>query len=317
MGRGHVGHGTDLMLTRQATVIHNTKAGVVKHADLRDRLAKIFQEYGIREEFHAVEGGQGIGELVKGAVRSGSFAVVAAGGDGTVSTVASGLVGSEAFLGVVPVGTLNHFAKEIHIPLDVEGAAHAIAAGRIREVDVGEVNGRFFVNNSSLGLYPSVVREREQEQRLGRSKGAALVWATLAALRHHPSVLISLVSDDGKTVTRQTPFVFIGNNRYEMSGLKIGSRPSLETGKLAVYVLHREGALSLLRMGIEAVFGKLRNGVDFDFLLTDSVRIDVQRPDVDVATDGEISTFAPPLTYRTHPRGLRVLVPDEDPPAAN
>jgi diacylglycerol kinase family enzyme len=303
--------------SRQATVIHNTRAGVRKHEALCDRLDKIFQEHGIRTECHAVEGGRGIAALVQGAVRRGSFAVVAAGGDGTVSSVASGLVGSQSALGVVPVGTLNHFAKDMHIPLDVEGAAHTIAAGRVRAIDVGEVNGRFFVNNSSLGLYPSVVREREHEQRLGRSKGAALLWATLAALRRHPSAEIRLVADDGKTVIRQTPLVFIGNNRYEMNGLKIGSRPSLETGKLAVYVLHREGALSLLRMGIEAVFGRLRNGVDFDFFLTNSVRIEVRRPRVPVATDGEVSTFVPPLIYRTHRRALRALVPDGGSPQAN
>jgi diacylglycerol kinase family enzyme len=62
-------------------------------------------------------------------------------------------------------------------------------------------------------------------------------------------------------------------------------------------------------MGIEAVIGRLRDGVDFDFLLKDSVRIEVERPSVDVATDGEVSPFAPPLTYRIHQRALRVLVP--------
>jgi diacylglycerol kinase family enzyme len=303
--------------SRQATVIHNTKAGMVAHEDLCDRLIKVFQEHSIDTEYCAVEGGRGIPELVKKAVLRGSFAVVAAGGDGTVSCVASGLVGSQNAMGVVPVGTLNHFAKDMHIPLDIEGAAHTIATGRVRPVDVGEVNGRFFVNNSSIDLYPSVVRERDQEQRLGRSKWAALLWATLAALRHHPSASIRLVADDGETVTRQTPLVFIGNNRYEMNGLKIGSRQSLETGKLAVYVLHREGALNLLRMGIEAVLGKLRNGVDFDFLLTDKVRIEVGRPEVQVATDGEVSTLTSALTYRIHPLALRVLVPDGGPPKAN
>jgi diacylglycerol kinase family enzyme len=306
-----------LVQPRQATVIHNTRAGVRRHEALCDRLDKIFQEHGIRTECHAVQGGSGIAELVQEAVRKGSFAVVAAGGDGTVSTVASGLVSSQTAMGVVPVGTLNHFAKDMHIPLDVDAAARTIAAGRFRAIDVGEVNGRFFVNNSSLGLYPTVVREREHEQRLGRSKWAALLWATLAALRRHPSFSIRLVSDDGKTVTRRTPLVFIGNNRYEMRGLKIGSRPSLETGKLAVYVLHREGALSLLRMGIEAVIGELRDGVDFDFHLTDSVRIEVRRPRIEVARDGEVSTLVPPLTYRTHPRALRVLVPDGGPAKAD
>jgi diacylglycerol kinase family enzyme len=301
---------------RQATVIHNTRAGVIRQADLCDRIARIFQKHEIRAECHEVDGGQGIEKLAQEAVRGGSFAVVAAGGDGTVSCVASVLAGRETALGVVPVGTLNHFAKDAHIPLDIERAAETIAAGRLRTVDVGEVNGRFFVNNSSIGLYAHVVRERQYEQRLGRSKWAALFWATLAALRHHPSATVRLVTDDGKTETRRTPLVFIGNNAYEMNGLKIGSRPSLQTGKLAVYVLHREGAATLLRMGIEAVIGKLRDGVDFDFLLTDSVRIEVRQPEVHVAIDGEVATFAPPLNYRIHPRALRVLVPDAGPPAA-
>ena len=144
--------------SRQATVIYNTRAGVAKREGLRDRLAKIFQQQHVGAEFHAVGGGQGVAELVREALRKGTFAVVAAGGDGTVSAVASGLVGSKTPLGVVPVGTLNHFAKDMHIPLDAEGAVQTIAAGRIRAVDVGEVNGRVFVNNSSLGLYASFVK---------------------------------------------------------------------------------------------------------------------------------------------------------------
>jgi diacylglycerol kinase family enzyme len=302
--------------SRHVTLIYNPKAGVNNPADLCERLVPIFEGMGIGVRSHAIGQGKEIAELVREGIRDGSFAIVAAGGDGTVSSVASGLVGTETALGVVPAGTLNHFAKDMRIPLDVEEAARTIAAGHIRKIDVGEVNGRYFLNNSSIGLYPSLVRGREQLQRLGRSKGAALLWATLAALRRHSSVSIRLVSDDGTTVTRRTPLVFIGNNRYEMNGLKIGSRPSLETGKLALYVLHREGVWSLLRMGIEAVIGKLRDGVDFDFLLTDSVRIESRRQRIHVATDGEVSTFAPPLNYRIHPRALRVLVAGEGPAAA-
>lgn len=295
--------------SRQAIIIHNANAGVSQPLDLRERVSKILQQYGVQAEFHATEGGRRIAELVGDAVGRRTFAVVAAGGDGTVSSVAAGLVGSDTALGVLPVGTLNHFAHDMHIPLGPDEAAHTIGAGLFQTIDVGEVNGKFFLNNSSLGLYPSVVRGRDQQQRLGRSKRAALLWATLAALRRHRSASVSVVSDDGTSVTCRTPLVFVGNNRYEMNGLKIGSRTSLEAGKLAIYVLRRDGALNLIRLGIEAVIGRLRDGVDFDFLLVDSARIDLPRSTVQVANDGEISTFVPPLIYRAHPHTLRVLAP--------
>ena len=89
---------------------------------------------------------------------------MAAGGDGTINSVASAVVGSEKSLGVLPFGTMNHFAKDLHIPLDLEGAVNTIVAGHKTKVDVGEVNGRIFLNNSSLGLYPSIVRERQKQR---------------------------------------------------------------------------------------------------------------------------------------------------------
>ena len=80
--------------------------------------------------------------------------VVAAGGDGTINAVAAAIVDADKALGVLPFGTMNHFAKDLNIPLDFDGAIETIVAGHVTRVDVGDVNGRIFVNNSSLGLYP-------------------------------------------------------------------------------------------------------------------------------------------------------------------
>jgi diacylglycerol kinase family enzyme len=297
------------MQSRHLTVILNKAAGAEKEGALRDRLIEIFQQHGIKAEVRMVQGGNGITKLAKTAARDGSFAVAAGGGDGTVSAVASALVDSECALGVLPVGTLNHFAKDLRIPLDVEKAAQTIATGEIRRIDVGEANGKIFINNSSLGLYPSMVRGREQEQRLGRGKWMALFWATLAVLRRHPLLLVRLTSGDGQQFTRRTPVVFIGNNQYEMKGFEIGSRPSLDRGKLAVYVAHQDSAGTLIRMGVEAILGRLHRGVDFDFLSTEKLQIEATRGTIQVATDGEVSTFVPPLLYRIRPLALRVIVP--------
>lgn len=299
----------DEMPSRLLTVILNCAAGAKNQSAVRDRIVKILEEHGLRVEVHMFEGGGDLTELAKSAVRSGSFAVVAGGGDGTVNAVASALVDSQCALAILPLGTLNHFAKCLKIPLDVEKAAQTIATGQIRRVDVGEVNGKVFVNNSSLGLYPRMVRGREREQRLGRSKWVALFWATLATLRRYPLLSVRLISDGGQQLTRRTPVVFIGNNQYELKGFEIGSRPSLDAGKLAVYVAHKDRPATLIRMGLEAIFGRLRRGRDFDFLSTENLKIEATRSALQVATDGEVATLAPPLLYRIRPLALRVIVP--------
>ena len=152
--------------------------------------------------------------------------IVAGGGDGTVSTVAAALVDTDICLGVLPLGTLNHFAKDLGLPLDLEAAVRCIATGVTSRVDVGEVNGRVFVNNSSLGLYPDIVRDREQQQkRFGRGKWHALLRASIAALRRYPFLQVSLAVE-GRERAYRTPFVFIGNNAYRMEGLTMASGPA-------------------------------------------------------------------------------------------
>ena len=297
------------MQPRQVCIIYNRAAGHRKEHASHDRIAAILQEHDLQAEILLVQPGTDIRDLAKSAVQKGCFAVVAAGGDGTVNAVASAVVDSNCVLGILPVGTLNHFAKALQIPLDLELAVQTIATGKLRKVDVGEVNGRIFVNNSSIGLYPRMVRGREQEQRLGRSKWIALFWATLAVLRRYPMLSIRLASGDGRELLRRTPLVFIGNNHYEMRGFNIGSRSSLDSGKLAVYVGRQDRPISLIRMAVEAFFGKARRGIDFDYLSTESLPIEIARRTIQVATDGEVSTFSPPLLYRSRHLALQVIVP--------
>jgi hypothetical protein len=157
------------------------------------------------------------------------------------------MVGSGVRFGVLPLGTLNHFAKDLGIPLELDEAVRNLATGLPRQVDVGEVNGRIFLNNSSLGLYPDIVRDREEQQRrLGRGKWPAALWATLAALRRYPFLSMRLTVN-GETLARRTPFVFIGNNRYTMEGLAIGERDCLDDGLLSLYVAQHPTRLGLLR----------------------------------------------------------------------
>jgi len=167
------------------------------------------------------------------------------------------------------------------------------------------------VNNSSLGLYPSIVRERQKQQRLGWGKWPAYVWAALAVLRRYPFLNV-LLSVDGKELVSRTPFVFIGNNEYEMESLNIGGRTCLDAGKLSLYMSDRTSRLGLLRLALRALFGGLRQEKDFIALCTKEVWIGTKHRHVRVALDGEVLMMEPPLHYRVRPRALRVLAAIND-----
>jgi diacylglycerol kinase family enzyme len=209
---------------------------------------------------------------------------------------------------------MNHFAKDLHIPVELEAAVETIIEGHVAKVDVGEVNGHIFVNNSSLGLYPSIVREREKQQRLGSGKWPAYVWAAVAVLRRYPFLDIRL-DVDGKALSSRTPFVFIGNNEYEMETLNIGGRSCLDAGELSLYVTNRTGRLGLIRLALRALFGGLRQEKDFLAMCTKEIWIGTKHKRLRVALDGEVTVMAPPLHYRVLPGKLRVLAPANSQPS--
>ncbi|MFL6228358.1 MAG: diacylglycerol/lipid kinase family protein [Pyrinomonadaceae bacterium] len=304
----------------RAEVILNATAGTGECERAGDRLEEIFAENGFTAHVTLAQSGA---EIVETARRAASDAatnvVVAGGGDGTINAVASRLVGTEKILGVLPFGTLNHFAKDLHVPLDIEAAAGVIVAGRTARVDVGEVESqaegggsRFFLNNSSLGLYPVLVRERERlQQRLGQGKWSAAFWAGLSVLRRYPFVSVRL-NADGKELRRRTPFVFIGNNEYELDAFRIGSRARLDGGQLSLHVTRDIGRWALARLALRALCGRLRQDEDFDALAAREVWIETKHARLRVATDGEVNVMRTPLRYRVLPGALRVFVPADE-----
>jgi diacylglycerol kinase family enzyme len=223
--------------------------------------------------------------------------------------VASALVGTATPLGVIPCGTLNHFARDLGVPLDQAEAVVNTLRGRAHEIDVGEVNGRVFVNNSSVGLYPAMVHRRaKQQRRLGRGKWQAMLWAAHTVLRTHSFMHLTLELD-GKTFARRTPLVFIGNNVYEMQGFDIGRRARLDAGVLSVYVTHRGGRFALLELALRALLGQLDQSRDFENATATELRIESRHKRLLVATDGEVAALDLPLRYRIRPRALRVMAP--------
>lgn len=289
-------------------IIISAGAGTGDKNEVREHLASIFDAKRIDVDMSLAQSGAEVTELAQDAARGSYKVIVAAGGDGTVNTVAAAVIDSGKILGVLPAGTLNHFARDLGIPFDLEAAADTIAAGHTAEVDVGEVNNRVFLNNSSLGLYPIIVRERQKRERLGFRKWPAFVWATIQALRRYPFLEVRLQVED-EFIDRMTPFVFIGNNEYEMESLNIGLRDRLDRGVLSVYITDRVGRLRLIGLAVRAFVGRLRDDKDFLALRSNEVQILTPRKRLRVAFDGEIEVMETPLQYRIRQRALRVIVP--------
>jgi len=297
--------------SRTIPVIANAKAGGGHSREALDSIERLFEERGLHARIVTAPGGE-LPRAVRQALRDAPPVVVAAGGDGTVSAVAHELVGGGAALGVLPMGTFNHFAKDLGIPLEPADAVRTILEGRRHAIDVGEVNGRSFINNASLGLYPGMVRSRARlQRRFGHSKRMAMLWALLAALRRSPLLTLHLQADNEEHACR-SPFVFIGNNAYDMQGFTIGTRERLDGGELSVYTTHRCSAGGLMRLALRAMIGRLHQAEDFAAITARRLRVETPHARLLVATDGELNVMETPLDFRIHPRALDVMVPRKD-----
>lgn len=277
---------------------------------MTDGLEQRFAAHGMEAELRLVEPDE-LDLACEDAARAALCdAVAVAGGDGTVGAAAGALAGSGRPLGILPLGTLNHFARDAGIPLDLDEAIAAIAAGRTRQVDLGEVNGRIFVNNSAVGLYPSIVREREaQQRRLGRGKRLAMLVASLRALwRFSQRRLIVRIGVAAAPI--ETPLLFVGNNRYETALLSLGRREALDRGELCLYAPLAASRTRFLILALRALFGRLdqqRDFVSLDGIL--QAEIGSRRRMLMVATDGEARPMETPLRYRIRPGALTLIVP--------
>lgn len=293
---------------REVTVILNEGSGTGGNTQRRDRIHASFAAAGWDARISIAGRSAPPDQLAREAIARGVRVLVAAGGDGTVSAVASAVAGSSAILGILPMGTLNHFAKDMHIPLDLEAAVATITGGKTAHCDVGEVNGRIFVNNSSLGLYPSMVFERDLQRRTGRSKWTAVFWASLTVLRRFRSVRVRL-NMNGQTCMRKTPFVFVGNNEYEIEGLNVGTRSCLNSGRLSLYIAQPASRARLIWLSLIALFGRLRTENDFEVFCLEETWIETRHKRLRISLDGEIAHLRTPLHYRVRAGALRVLVP--------
>jgi diacylglycerol kinase family enzyme len=296
-------------------VLLNAAAGAASHkgADgLRADLASALEALNVAAEIHVCSGSElkQLAETALTRARAGEIgAVVVGGGDGSIRTVAGVLAGSDVPLGIFPLGTLNHFTKDLGIPLDLDGAVDVIAKGAQRAVDLAEVNGEIFINNSSIGIYPYMVLDRERRRAHHKlTKWMAMVPALFRVARHFPRRRLAL-SAAGWTRPYRTACLLIGNNEYGMEFPTLGRRHHLDQGRLSVYVVKQRRPLGFFWMIWRMAFGKVSQARDVERFRLSDLEVRSKTSRLPVALDGEVHIMRPPLHYRSRPGALRVMVP--------
>jgi diacylglycerol kinase family enzyme len=247
---------------------------------------------------------------VRDAAASGARRVLVAGGDGTIGSAANVLAGTGVELAILPCGTLNHLAKDLGLPLELEEAARVALRGRAIAVDAAVVNERIFLNTSSVGAYTSFVRARERlEHRLGYHVASFIAAARM--LVHLPLFPVALTVE-GRVREYLTPLVFIGVGERELKLPVLGARVSGGRSGLHVMVVRRRSGARAIALGLAAAARGVRHvsrSPAMDAFLVDECRIVPRTHRLSV--DGELVTSTPPLNYRHVPGHLRIVVGDQ------
>jgi diacylglycerol kinase family enzyme len=267
-----------------------------------------FRTTGLCVQSRVAPGNQ-LDESLRAAISAAPSMIVVGGGDGTISTAAQRLAGTEIPLGVLPLGTLNHFARDLGMPPGWRDAVAAVAAGEVRTVDVAEVNGRVFINNCSIGSYADAVRKRDAlRRRHGLGKWWAMTIATFRVFRRLRRLRLR-VEANGQTVSLRSPFIVVANNRYSGHVLDYSLRARLDEGRLWIYTTRARRHAAVLRFMWQSLLHEIDAVEGLDKFEVTEATIDYDYTGLPVALDGELADLRPPLRFRTRRGALRVIVP--------
>ena len=295
-------------MTNAVVLINRSSGAAGRDPDIGQKVADALKSVGLDAEVELIDGGQ-YETRCRAIAERGDRLLIVGGGDGSVSAAASALVGTETQLGILPLGTLNHFARDLHLPTDIVDAARVVAGGTERRVDVGEMNGRIFINNSAIGLYPLMVISRDlQRSRLGRSKRLAMLVASVRTLvRFNHQRLTLIVNDEKERI--DTPLLFVGNNGYRIDIGAPGRRESLEDGELCVFVMRKKTRRGFIAASLRALFNRSRRDDMVQIANVERLRVASRRSQLTVSLDGEVARSEPPLDYVIRKGALRVIAP--------
>lgn len=291
---------------RRVRVILNPAAGVVP-GERREQVAAAFARFPeVQVWIEELQQPADLTRAIARALAHGADVIAVGGGDGTLSVAANLLAETPAVLGILPLGSLNHFARDLRLPLELDEAAAVIVRGRTARVDLGEVNGRYFINNTSIGVYPMAVRLRDRWRRyLG--KWPAMLLANLTLLVFLPLLRVR-VSLDGGRHGGAVVVVFVGNNRYQLHWPALGRRLRLDSGMLDLMILREASPWRIMRALWLVSRGRVKEVSGLETGLRRELVVNSRRRHLRIGIDGETIQVDCPLHYRIRPAALQVRV---------
>ena len=281
-------------------VILNPAAGNEQAKRWQERVESIIRGCPIRVTSHSGEA-----ETLAGrAVEEGFARIVAAGGDGTVNQVANGLAGSNAALGLLPMGTVNVFAMELGLPShNLELCWDIIGGENIRLVDLPSANGKYFVQLGGVGLDAQVVKETSLAFKRSFGPLSYLISAAQIAARQPPKLFI----ESEHASTNEGSFVLIGNGRLYGGPFPFFKHASIDDGLFDVVVFKRLGYLEIIKYLQDVVFSSDIHVPEIEYFQTRRLRITSEQ-DVPVELDGELAGNCP-VEFQIQKKALQVLAP--------
>ena len=305
-------HVTDPMPSDAAApdicIILNSGSGR-KRRETRAAIGDAMDRHSRRFVLRVVKRGRDLPAEIERAVRDGFPTLVAAGGDGTIGAVASAALRHDRRLGILPMGTFNFFARGLGLPEEIDPAMDLIAAGPTRRISVGEVNGKLFLNNASLGLYPAILAEREGiYRRWGRSRIAAHWSVLMTFLRFHRPLSLR-VTIDGRTLERRTPLAFVARSAYQLDLFGLDGADAVRAGRFALFLAPDGSRWRLLVLALRLFGHAMRGGRDVDLLTGETIDIETAKGRRRVARDGERETMRSPFRFRIRRDALVVVAP--------
>ena len=291
-------------------IVMNAGSGKRDVAQTPEQVRSALKNCGIEFDMRVVKSGAEIASTAQQALEDGCRTIVAAGGDGTISAVASVLQGSDATMGILPLGTFNYFARSLDIPVDIPAAVRLLAEGVSRPVRIASINDRIFLNNASLGAYPAILKTREDIYRKwGRSRMAAY-WSVLVALATLRKPLHFIIETEDKVLERRTPLIFAVNNAFQLEQVGLEGRDEIAAGRLALFIAPDTDRWGMLGNAVLLALGLAQRNQTFDMIGAKSVRIRDGERSYDVACDGERSKMPAPYDLQVYEEKLSVIVPE-------
>jgi diacylglycerol kinase family enzyme len=291
-------------------LVLNRNAGTLRSGDpeaIAEELAGVFRAHGHEVRLDLLDGREAVAAVTRICEEKDCDVVVVGGGDGTISAAAAAAAKSGHTLGILPLGTMNLFARSLHIPLRPAEAAEALATAEKVDVDIGEVNGRYFTHHVTLGLHPRMIRMREKidyASRLGKLWASTQAWWMV--VRHPPRLDVS-VTADGETFRRRTAAVLISNNPLGEGHLPYADDP--RQGRLGIYIAKSRRWQDLTQLAAQMILGDIARNSLLERRQAREVGIAVAGQTVRASVDGEIVSLETPLTCTLHHGGLSVLRP--------